>query len=190
VLPDRGFYYLIGVLTVVGQSQQYHCFWADDESDQVSIFVKLSALLADNTDWRAFHYGNYELNALRRMLLRLPETCRESVRALLANSTNILSIVRSHVYFPTASNSLKEVAGFLGFRWTSADASGLESMVWREQWEDAHDEELKAKLLDYNRDDCSALRTVTEFIASIPTSHVKLRADQSQLDEIAYTGEL
>jgi predicted RecB family nuclease len=187
-LPDRGIYYLIGVLIVVGQSRQYHCFWADDESDQVSIFGKLSALWADNADWRTFHYGNYELNALRRMLLRLPETCRGPLRALLANSTNILSIVRSHVYFPTTSNSLKEVAGFLGFRWASDEASGLESIVWREQWEDTHDEVLKAKLLDYNRDDCLALRTVTEFIASIPTTEVKRRSDQPQLDEIVYTG--
>jgi predicted RecB family nuclease len=189
-LPDRGIYYLIGVLIVVGQSRQYHCFWADDESDQVSIFAKLSALWADNADWRTFHYGNYELNALRRMLLRLPETCRGPLRALLANSTNILSIVRSHVYFPTTSNSLKEVAGFLGFRWASDEASGLESIVWREQWEDTHDEVLKAKLLDYNRDDCLALRTVTEFIASIPTTEVKRRSDQPQLDEIVYTGDL
>ena len=177
-LPDRGTYYLIGVLLVIGNSEQYHCLWADDEDGQVTIFAQLSALLATNADCKIFHYGNFEVKALRRMLLSVPEPCRESLRAILANSINILSIVGSHVYFPTASNSLKEVAGFLGFRWTAAEASGLDSIVWREQWEDARDDALKVKLLDYNRDDCLALRAVTEFIASI-ANYEKDRAAES-----------
>ena len=188
-LPDRGTYYLIGVLIVTGDSEQYHCFWADDESGQVPIFAQLSALLAENADRRIFHYGNFEVKALRRMLLSVPEPCRESLRAILGNSTNILSIVSSHVYFPTTSNSLKEIAGLLGFRWTTAEVSGLDSIVWREQWEDAHDDSLKAKLLDYNRHDCSALRAVTEFIASI-TSHEAKRSEASNLAEIVYTSDL
>jgi hypothetical protein len=189
-LPDRGFYYLIGVLVVTGQSQQYHCFWADDESSQVTIFAQLAALLAGNTGWGLFHYGNYEVNALRRMLSRVSEPCREPLRAILANSTNILSIVSSHVYFPTTSNSLKEVAAFLGFHWSSVEASGLDSVVWRQQWEDARDEVLKAKLLQYNRDDCLALRAVTEFIASVTAREVERQSERSHLDEVVYTGEL
>jgi predicted RecB family nuclease len=43
-LPDRGFYYLIGVLVVKGQSHQYHSFWADDENSQVRIFEQLASL--------------------------------------------------------------------------------------------------------------------------------------------------
>jgi predicted RecB family nuclease len=82
-LPDRGIYYLIGVLIVTGDSEQYHCFWADDESGQVPIFAQLSALLAENADRRIFHYGNFEEKALRRMLLSVPEPCRESLRAIL-----------------------------------------------------------------------------------------------------------
>jgi len=189
-LPDRGIYYLIGVLIVTGQSQRYHCFWTDDESGQVTIFEQLVALLAENTDWSLFHYGNYDVNALRRMLSRVPQPFREPLRVILANCTNILSIVSSHVYFPTTSNSLKEIAGFLGFRWTSVGASGLESVVWREQWEEVPDEVLKSKLLEYNRDDCSALRCVTEFIASIRASEMKGRSEQSNLDEIVYARDL
>jgi len=52
---------------------------------------------------------------------------------MLSNITNVLSIVSSHIYFPTPSNGLKDVASYLGFRWSSVDASGLESVVWREQ---------------------------------------------------------
>ena len=70
-LPDRGVYYLIGVLIVTAQSQHYHCFWADAENDQVTIFTQFAALLNEISDWRLFHYGNYEVKALRRMLSRV-----------------------------------------------------------------------------------------------------------------------
>jgi hypothetical protein len=189
-LPDRGFYYLIGVLVVTGQSQEYHCFWADDESQQVAIFAQFAELMTGNAGCGLFHYGNYEINAVRRMLSRVPEPSREPLRAILTRSTNVLSIVGSHVYFPTTSNSLKEVAASLGFHWTSVEASGLESVVWREQWEVARDEVLKAKLLQYNRDDCLALSTVTEFIASITARKVEEPSERSHSDKVVYTGEL
>ena len=189
-LPDRGVYYLVGVLIVTEQSHQYHCLWSDDENNQVSIFTEFVTLLSELSDWRLFHYGNYEVNALRRMLLRLPESCQQTLRAMLANCINVLSIVSSHVYFPTMSNSLKDVAGFLGFRWTSAEASGLKSVVWREQWEEAGDARLKEKLRDYNRDDCSALRVVTEFIASITARGSKDRSAQANLDAIVDSNQL
>jgi predicted RecB family nuclease len=189
-LPDRRTYYLIGVLIVTGQSRQYHYFWADDESGQITIFAQLAALLAENTDWSVFHYGNYEVNALRQLMSRVPDPCRESLRVILTKCTNVLSILSSHVYFPTTSNSLKEIAGFLGFRWTTVGASGLESVVWREQWQEVPNDVMKAKLLEYNRDDCLALRTVTEFIASITAPEMKGKSEQSNLDEIVYAHDL
>jgi hypothetical protein len=189
-LPDRGFYYLIGVLIVTGQSQQYHCFWADDENEQITIFSRLAALLSGSVDWRLFHYGNYELTALRRMVSRVPKMYQDSLKTILCNSTNVLSIISSHIYFPTTSNSLKEVAAFLGFRWNSMGASGLDSMVWREQWEDGRDEVLKAKILRYNRDDCLALHTTTEFAASITVREAKPQAEPSHVGGVVYTGEL
>jgi DNA-directed RNA polymerase subunit RPC12/RpoP len=44
--------------------------------------------------------------------------------------------------------------------------------------------------LEYNRDDCLALRAVTEFIASITASEGKVRSERSHLDEIVYASEL
>ena len=174
-VPDRRSYYLIGVLIVTSQSQYYHYFWSDAESDQVMIFTQLAALLSEFSDWRLFHYGDYEVTALRRMLLRLPEHCQQTLKAVLTNSINVLSIVSSHVYFPTSSSGLKDIASFLGFRWSSPEASGLKSVVWREQWEESWRRRLKEKLLEYNRDDSLALRVVTEFIASITAPEARAR---------------
>ena len=63
--------------------------------------MQLATLLTENADWSVFHYGNYEAKAIRRMFSRVPEPWRAPLSAILANSTNILSIVSSHVYFPT-----------------------------------------------------------------------------------------
>jgi hypothetical protein len=189
-LPDRGFYYLIGALVVRGHSQEYHYFWADDESDQVANFAQLAELLSATTDGQVFHYGNYDVNAVRRMLSRVPDSCQKSLGAMLANSTNVLSIVSSHVYFPTLSSGLKDVAAFLGFRWSSAEASGLQSVVWREQWEDAHDEVLKAKLIEYNRDDCLALHVLAKFIASIKNRETQEDSEPLRTDKIVFTSDL
>ena len=77
---------------------------------------------------------------------------------------NTLSLIYSHVYFPTYSNGLKDVGACLGCSWTEPDASGVQSLVWRRRWEATHAEEWKQKLITYNLEDCLALRRVTEFL--------------------------
>ena len=88
------------------------------------------------------------------------------------------------------SNSLKDIARFLGFRWSSDAASGLESVVWREQSEEERAEIPKAKLIEYNRDDCIALRVVTEFIAAIKGREENGAAERLRSDDLVYTSEL
>jgi predicted RecB family nuclease len=41
----------------------------------------------------------------------------EFVDRLIANSVNLLGYIYGRVYFPTFSNSLKEVGRYLGFEW-------------------------------------------------------------------------
>ena len=53
---------------------------------------------------------------------------KKPIDGMLAALTNLLAIIYLHVYFPTYSNGLKDVAGCLGMRWTEPNASGLESI--------------------------------------------------------------
>ena len=86
---------------------------------------------------------------------------------MLENSVNVLSLLAENIYAPTYSNGLKEVAGFLGFKWTDANASGLQSILWRYDWESSRNEGLKLKLLRYNIEDCRALMNVFDWICTI-----------------------
>src|SRR6185369_12997013 len=81
-------------------------------------------------------------------------------------------------------------ASILGFRWSSNEASGLQSIVWRKQWEDARDEMIKTKLLEYNQDDCLALRVLTEFIALIKNREVLAEAQHALPNKVVFTSDL
>ena len=86
---------------------------------------------------------------------------------LLARIVNVLSLIYTHVYFPTYSNGLKDIGQYLGCRWSAVEASGLQSIVWRRQWETTGAATFKDTLITYNLEDCLALRTVTEFLYTV-----------------------
>jgi hypothetical protein len=86
---------------------------------------------------------------------------------MVENSVNILSIIYPAIYFPTYGNGLKAIANYLGFNWTSKDASGKQSVLWRLQWEKTKDQRIKDNLCTYNIEDCLALRHLTEFLFAI-----------------------
>jgi hypothetical protein len=86
---------------------------------------------------------------------------------LVKTSTNVVSLIYAHIYFPTYSNTLKDIANFLGFTWTHEGASGLHAMKWRSQWELSREPALKDRLIAYNTDDCKALERVFGAIARL-----------------------
>src|SRR5439155_7271921 len=89
---------------------------------------------------------------------------KKHVDVMLAALTNVLTIIYSHFYFPTHSNGLKYVGACVGCSWSEPSASGIQSIAWRRRWERTGDECWKAKLIQYNSEDCHALRKVTEFL--------------------------
>jgi hypothetical protein len=62
---------------------------------------------------------------------------------------------------------LKDIGKYLGESWSENDASGLQSLVWRYNWEKTEDENLKKTLITYNKEDCHILKKVFEFIVEI-----------------------
>jgi hypothetical protein len=79
----------------------------------------------------------------------------------------VLSLVYPHIYFPTYSNSLKQIGSFLGFKRENPSATGLESVMWRKTWEIDRSEPTKTALLAYNKDDCFELKYLCDFISRL-----------------------
>jgi predicted RecB family nuclease len=167
-LPDRDFYYLIGIRVGTGEDAVQYSFWADDEDQEKRIWNKFLDVLSAIPDPRLVHFGSYETVFLRRMRERHGAPRDSSAAATaIEHAVNLLSFVFAHIYFPTFSNGLKEIAGYLGFRWSSSPASGLGAIVWRHRWEASRDSEEKQALFDYNRKDCEALELVANRIVGL-----------------------
>jgi hypothetical protein len=105
----------------------------------------------------------------------------------IERAVNLLSFVFAHIYFPTFSNGLKEVAGYLGFRRSGWPATGLEAIAWRHDWESSRDSRVKQALIDYNREDCEALELVTNKIVDL---HRMRSNDRSSRNDVILASEV
>src|ERR1019366_2940692 len=164
-LPEQGLYYLIGIRTRVGDSVVQHSFWADDPSDESRIWRDLLSRLAEIENPVLIHYGSFENTFLKQMCERHggPPNGSGAAKAL-ESPVNILSVIFGQIYFPTYSNGLKEIAAWLGFRWSERDSSGVHSIVWRDDWEQTKSTSVKEKLITYNSEDCAALELVVRAV--------------------------
>jgi len=190
--PEERFIYLIGLVVCDGERVERHSLWSDDRKGESEIFARFLAIVARYDAPRLYCYGDYERSFIARM--RRQARRKKSIDAVLAALTNVLTVIYPHFYFPTCSNGLKEVAGCLGYRWTEPDASGIESVVWRKSWEKTSDESWKARLIQYNLEDCDALRRVSAFLGETPNGGAESNpgamprvAPVAQLDRLART---
>lgn len=189
---ESGIIYLIGLIVSEGEHTKRYSFWADDEKAEVDIFARFLDIVAQYDAPLLYCYGNYERVALARMQRRARR--KKPIVAILGILKNVLTIIYPHFYFPTHSNGLKETAGCLGCRWTEPDASGLQSIVWRKNWERTGDASWKAKLIEYNLEDCEALRKICAFLAEAPNCTASGQpndaprvASVAELDKLART---
>ena len=163
-LPDRDFHYLIGALVVSDGHETFYSFWADTQADESAIFAQFADAISQLEDFRVFHFGDYDTTALKLIKPRLSDSHQKQLDVILEKSTNVLSALYPHVYFPTFSNSLKDIARLAGGACPTQNGTGLHSIIWRTELEAQHDLELKAKLVEYNRTDCVLLNRVAEFL--------------------------
>src|SRR5262249_9008318 len=168
-MPDRDFYYLIGLRHETQGTHIEQSFWADGPGGEQDIWLKCLSALKRIEKPRIIHYGAYESRFLKHMRERWkpsPEDV-EFVDGLVDGSVNLLSRMYGRIYFPTYSNGLKDIARWLGFEWTWAQASGGVERLLRRYWELTSDEEMRHKLIMYNMEDCRAAEVVAEALVRI-----------------------
>jgi predicted RecB family nuclease len=167
-LPDVDFYYLIGLRVGNGESAIQYTLWADSSEDERTIWKDFLCILETIENPVLIHYGSYETAFLKKMSERYggPREGSVAVRAT-SSAVNVISLIFSHIYFPTFSNSLKDVAGWLGYRWSETNRTGLQTIVWREKCATSHGNTERMQLTRYNAEDCAALELVTNTILGL-----------------------
>jgi predicted RecB family nuclease len=163
------FFYLIGMRYQVDGKWVNCSFWANTRADERKIWAECVETLSLIDHPCIVHYGNYEKRFLKKMNERYPEIApfRGYIDDLLSRSRNLVASIYGTIYFPTYTNGLKEIAEYLGFRWTNKDILGSLAPFWRVFWELTSDDRIKAKLTRYNLDDCKATEVVDVAIQTL-----------------------
>jgi hypothetical protein len=178
-VPDRDFYYLVGLRYRAGVTDLQRSFWADTASEEKDMWAACLLALRHIENPHFVHYGSYETQFLRRMKERYADDAdnKAYIERLISSSFNLISLTYAQVYFPTYSNGLKEIGKYLGFEWSASDASGLRSLEWRSEWEATGDVHFKHKLLTYNTEDCKAVQQLAEALAGICSEQSSAQPD-------------
>ena len=150
--PLRDFDYLLGVLEVSNNSEQYHAFMAASPDQEAKMWLEFCDFIASNFESPIYHYGQFEQEVVNRFSAKygVPPLVQE---AFEHNLIDILEVVRPAVIFPLSFYSLKDIASYIGFHWRSDDASGANSVLWFEEWMKSKSPKLLQKILEYNEDD-------------------------------------
>ncbi|MBU0958738.1 MAG: TM0106 family RecB-like putative nuclease [Nanoarchaeota archaeon] len=162
---NGSFAYLIGVIVKTGDKEKKYSFWADNTKKEKIIFKKFRELIKSIEDPHLFFYGRYDYKIFKRIISNIGD--KKFKEVIENHSTDVLKSIRSRIYFPTYSNGLKEICKFLGFNWSEEKSSGIQSLIWRWNWENNHDDKIRQILINYNLEDCMALIKVVDFLNSL-----------------------
>jgi predicted RecB family nuclease len=174
--PLRDFCYLHGVVVREVesiQSEQYVGFFAEDLSDngECKAFRDAWEFLTSQKEVAIYIYSKYERTIYRKLARKFPEVCsEEEVNAMFAPPlvTDLyFDVVRPDSEWPTQNFSLKSIAKFLGFQWRDSHPSGAASIEWYERFLRTQDAADRQRILDYNEDDCRAMRVLKDAILQL-----------------------
>ena len=164
--PEQKSYYLIGLLICDDSGAIYYPFWADAPEDEAQIWQQFLTKVNQYPNAPIYHYGSYEPKAIAKLTKRY-DTDGNNIKNQLVNVNNY---IYGKIYFPVYSNRLKEIGSFIGATWTTLNASGLQALVWRHYWEETRHAQYQDLLITYNKEDCQALKLLTDEISKMKES--------------------
>ncbi len=180
--PTRDIYYLLGVLICDKKtgSVDYKAFLAKDKNEEGSNWKDFLNFLGGLNNFVIYYYGFYEKEIFDRLSLRY------GVSTALAdkfkeNTIDLHTTLVDTAVLPLYFYSLKDVAGYFGYKWDDPEAGGAESVVWYNNWLDKNDNSVMKKILKYNEDDVRATLLIKEWLENQKPSKGR---EKENLDEI------
>lgn len=164
--PLRDVHYLIGVLEVQDDAPgAYRTFLAKKPSEERAMWEEFCTYLAQHPSVPILHYGWYEVDVVRQLSERYgtPSAGVETTKRMV----DVLTAMRERIIFPLSFYSLKDVAKYLGFHWRTADAGGMDSVDWYEDWLERGDAPALQRVIEYNEDDVRATWHVVDWARTL-----------------------
>ncbi len=176
--PQRDWCYLHGVvIREQGRDagERFNAFWMESLSPagERDAFAAVWALIQSQPKATIYVYSSYEKTQYRKLAARYPDVCAaEAVETLFAKGGRVVDlyygVVQPSSEWATEDFSIKTLAKSLGFQWRDADPSGASSIQWFDEWARTGNVSVKRRILDYNEDDCRAMRVLLEGIKRLP----------------------
>ena len=135
--------------------------WATDHDGERAAFEafvdEVHARLAEHPDLHVYHYAQYEITALRRMMGRYG-TREAELDDLLRREVfvDLYKVVKGGLRISRPGYGLKEIEHLIGFERTAEIREGGTSIVEFERWMVERDDAILAAIAAYNREDCIA----------------------------------
>ena len=167
--------YLWGILDVDRNFEPLHAY--DHETERVAFerFIDLvDERLRTYPDLHVYHYADYEITALKRLMGRYG-TREAELDNLLRRGVfvDLYKIVRHAIRTSRPGYGLKELESFLPFERHAEVKDGGTSIIVFEEWMQSHDPALLEQIDAYNEEDCVATLLLRDWL-------IELRADARQ----------
>ncbi len=149
--------YLFGLLV----DDTYHYFMlSNDNWKEWFDFIKVLSLYPNAP---IYHYDRFD----RDVIHKFGKISNTDLRNVLPRFVDLYSTIRSSVTMPVRFYSLKDVARNFGFNWRNKDFNGYNAMMALSKWRKEGDRAAMQELLNYNEDDCRALKVLKEALTGM-----------------------
>jgi predicted RecB family nuclease len=174
--PMRDICYLHGFVERHGQdsnSEKYVAFFADQPTPEYERNTLKEAwdYIQSCQPCLIYYYSPYERTTWRKLQKRYPDVMSEGdVENMFSSDAAVdlyLDVIRSKTEWPTYDYSIKTLATFLKFKWRDKEPSGAASIEWYHRWVETGDTSIRKRILDYNEDDCIAMRVLLDAIENL-----------------------
>jgi uncharacterized protein len=170
LVPD-GLEYLFGMYRADGAEGRYEHIWAHDKrAEEAAVRAVLGRFidhLKAHPRAHIYHYGDYEVAALKRLASRYG-VGEELMDQLLRRQAfvNLLRVVKQGMFASEPSYSLKDLEVFYFPARAEAVASGTDSIVAYERYRDSGDLAILEQIRAYNEADCRSTRGLRDWLVS------------------------
>jgi len=163
--PTKDIYYLLGVLVkdTASGSTEYKHFFANNKEEEPLIWKNFLDFLAGLDDFVIYHYAYLEKAVFDQFTLKYGAPSA-LVSKFKENTIDLYNEIIETVILPLYFYSLKDVAGYIGYKWDDPEAGGAESVVWYNEWLETKDDKVLKKIIKYNEDDVRATMMIKEWL--------------------------
>jgi predicted RecB family nuclease len=175
--PMRDICYLHGFVERHGAdnaSEKFFHTFADQPTAEAEkkAFVDAWAYVKESRPCAIYYYSKYERTLYRKLQGKYPDVCSaEEIEEVFdpAHAIDLYGdVVKKVTEWPTWDYSIKTLAKFLGFSWRDTHPSGAASIEWFDRWIKTGDPQVRKRILDYNEDDCRAMRFLRDALETLP----------------------